>query len=108
MGTGIGCGCFIVELPLVSELVGIGRGRALVDFTAANADTGSDLSLELDVIVVAFVSTAEAGRPLAVELEILRCRGCRLRCDKRPIKILELGFFQYSSMNKNRTSRTDQ
>lgn len=92
MGTGTGCERFVETPEVVSELVGIGRGRALVDFTAAKADAGSDLSLELDV-VVAFVSTAETGRPLAADPDILRCRGCRLRCDKRPIKILELGTF---------------
>lgn len=55
--------------------IGTGRGRLLVGLTAAKAATGSALSTPL-IVVVASVTTAGRGRPLAAAFATaLRCGG---------------------------------
>ena len=103
-GNGIGCcwpplaailiGCWRFEdvLGIISILsIGTGSGRAFVDLTAAKADTAFGFSFVLAVVTaVALVMRAGRGRPRVVFAKFFPFGWLRLRCESKPMRMLEL------------------
>ena len=87
----IGCWRFEDVLGIISILsTGTGSGRAAVDLTAAKADIGFGFSFVLAVTAVALVMRAGRGRPLAIFGKCFPFGWFRLRCESKPIRMLEL------------------
>jgi len=80
-----------LPFPLVVEL-GLGKGRALVGLTAANANADVVTWLILTV-GVAFAGTVGRRWPRFVPVDPACDKENRLRCESKPIRILELHFW---------------
>jgi hypothetical protein len=91
LGITIGCWRFEDVLGIISILsIGTGSGREAVDLTAAKADTGFGFSFVLAVTAVALVMRAGSGRPLVMFESFFPFGWLRLRCESKPIRMLEL------------------